>query len=228
MECIGRSKFCIASACTIQKYDTTKCHPQPGLYIRVPKKMDQCFWEPCLPDGGFDSDLASVLLSAENTLEEWVHIFATITKQETKLTAEQWTHLKKNKDRAKEFTTPKKEKKVESLASLNLSYIGDSLNDIKNEVQSGRDPNDVNVRLVKLEAQVELIGERLEEWALDNKFKELQGEDHNEDLRSFLLKIESQIGKIPQQYGKSMYRSTRICTHNSTWRQGSRRISHLP
>ena len=174
---IGRSKFCIASACTIQKYDTTKFHTTPGLYIRVPKKMDQCFCAPCLPDELFDSDLASVLLIMENVMDDWANIYATISSQNIKMSAGQWTKLSVKRERIKDFTTPKKEQKTESLASLNLSTIGDSLKVIKNEVQAGRNPQDVDFRLEKLDARVELIGERLEEWALDQKFKELQKEE---------------------------------------------------
>ena len=138
--------------------------------------MDQCFCEPCLPDDLFESDLASVLLGTEDTMEEWANIFATITKQSVKMTAEQWTKSKVKRERINDFTTPKKETKTISLVSLNLSSIGDSLKEVKNEIQANRDPKDVDVRLEKLEAQEELIGERLEEWELDHKFKELQKE----------------------------------------------------
>lgn len=194
---IGRTKFCTASACTIQKHDTTKFHPAPGLYIRVPKKVDQCFCSPCLADNLFDSDLASSLLGLEHSMDDWANIFATITKQGRQVSAEQWQKLSVKQERIKDFTTPRKTQKSESLASLNLSSIGDSLKDIKNEVQQGRDSQEVNFRLEKLEAQIELIGERLEEWALDQKFKELHREEQQEDLQAFLTRLETQIGRIP-------------------------------
>ena len=62
MGMIGKAKFCIATECTIAKHDTSKFYPNPGLYIRMPKRMDQCFCRPSLPDDRFDAELASELL----------------------------------------------------------------------------------------------------------------------------------------------------------------------
>ena len=113
------------------------------------------------------------------------------------MTANAWAELKKRRERANTFTTPQKERKGESMSSLNLAHIDDSLKAIKNEKFAGRGPNELNYRIEKLENQIELLGERLEDWALDHEMKELQREQEKEDLVATLLKMQTQIGDAP-------------------------------
>ena len=105
---IGKSKFCVTTACTTQKHDQSKFHPKAGLYIRVPKRSDQCFCEPFLPDNLFESEVSAEFLSSERSVEEWSSIFAAIKMQGVKLSSTDWEDTKVRLKKIKEFTTPKK------------------------------------------------------------------------------------------------------------------------
>lgn len=87
---IGKSKFCVTTACTTQKHDQTKFRPQPGLYIRVPKRADQCFSQPFLPDSLFESEVSAEFLSSERSVEDWSNIFDVIKSQGVTLTMSEW------------------------------------------------------------------------------------------------------------------------------------------
>ena len=113
------------------------------------------------------------------------------------MSEEGWMKLKERRERAKEFATPKKKRKGDPTAALNLAHILDGLKAIKNEQQVDRDSNELDFRIEKLENQIELIGERLEDWALEEKMKELQREQEKEELIVTLLKIQTQIGEVP-------------------------------
>ena len=70
MGMVGKSKFCLTSACVTQRYDISKFKPQPGLYVRVPRKIDQCFCFPFLPDHLFAPEVSSEFLLVEKTVQD--------------------------------------------------------------------------------------------------------------------------------------------------------------
>ena len=87
---IGKSKVCVATNCKVAKHETYKFQPTPGLYIRVPRKMDQCFCTPTLPDSAFEADLSSFFLSVEKSVEDWNKIFFHIQSMEMQVKLEVW------------------------------------------------------------------------------------------------------------------------------------------
>ena len=148
---IGKSKLCVTSACTIQKHDTSKFKPKPGLYIRIPRKIDHYFCLPFLPDNLFTPDLVSGFLSVEKTAQEWTTIISSILAEGTQITAEMWENRQAQRIKVKAFTTPKKVQRPQSQASFNLGSISSDLKDIKNSTAEGVDPTDTTARLEKLE-----------------------------------------------------------------------------
>ena len=133
MGMIGKSKFCVTSACVIQRHDISKFKPKPGLYIRVPRKIDHCFCLPFLPDEFFAPDIASEFLSVEKTVQEWTTIFASITATGTTITAKLWEEGQAQRKRVKAFTTPMKIQRPQSQASLKLGTISADLKDKKTQ-----------------------------------------------------------------------------------------------
>lgn len=99
----SRSKFCISNDCLIQNHKKRKFIPKPGLYIRVPRKLDQVYCQPHLSDELFYPDLAAEFLSQDRTVEEWSSIFAQITNNATKLNLAEWNVLKTGFERGGNF-----------------------------------------------------------------------------------------------------------------------------
>ena len=93
----GKSKFCVATNCSISKHDSVKFRAESGIYIRVPKKLDQCLCSPFLPDDKFDLDVASDLLSSERILESWITLFSSISAEGLSLSREVWEKLEDRK-----------------------------------------------------------------------------------------------------------------------------------
>lgn len=59
------------------------------------------------------------------------------------------------------------------------------------------DSDDISSRLETLESQIELIGERLEAWMLDQDRIELEREEYRQSLEGKIRELENQIGNIP-------------------------------
>ena len=194
---IGKTKFCVATNCTIAKHESIKFDPKPGLYIRVPKRWDQCFCTHFLPDGLFESDLSSEFLSTEKPVDTWTSIFAAIASQGTTMGRTDWENYNKLRQKVKSFNTPRKPPKPPSDAATKLASIVNELKHIKNEDVEQFDSDDFENRISRLEKQVETLAERLEAWALDAQFKDMENEEDKESLASKLFDLETTIGSVP-------------------------------
>ena len=69
--CLGviggdNKKFCCSFQCKINKHEASKFIPKPGLFIKVPKKIDQAFTSPFLLDQLLEPELLELFIEAEN------------------------------------------------------------------------------------------------------------------------------------------------------------------
>ena len=195
MEMLGRTKFCLTSACVTQRHDSSKFKPQPGLYIRVPRKLDQCFCSPFLPDSLFSSQLSSEFLAVERSVQDWTTLFNAILAEGTTVTAESWEARQVLSQRAKAFKTPKKTVKGETEAASKSGNIANELRDIRNATVDGSDPSNVNNRLDRLEKQMEVLGDRLEAYSLDQRLKRMETIEELETLATKIIDLEAFVGK---------------------------------
>ena len=165
--CLGyigdqRNKFCMAQVCVIQNHEKRKFRPKSGLFIRVPRKMDQCFCQPFLSDNLFSSDLAADFLSEERSVEAWTAMFAQIIALNSRLTSDKWKFLQAARDKAQELKTPIRAYKSETEAFHMLASLWSDLEDFRHQASEGEDTSTNEFRLLALENQIELLANRLE------------------------------------------------------------------
>ena len=175
---IGDKKFCCSTKCEVMKHASLKFNPETGLFIRVPRKQDQCFNSPFLPDEFLEPSLLELFLSEEKTVEEWNAIFAQVLANSEKLSESDWFSIQSLRSRAKAFRTPAKKANIKSELMDRLTSLVDDLEDLKGTIEESQtgeiDP--VQTRLSVLEVQVKLIGSRLQAWvkAQSEHMKEIQ------------------------------------------------------
>lgn len=191
-------KFCSSTACFIQRHENNKFTSTSGLYIRVPRRPEQCFTSPFLDDKYFDPQLLELFLTAEKSVEEWTSIFGQIIAADMKFTAEAWASMETLRLRAKAFQTPKKVSSIDSERRARFQNLAVDLEDIKiavDDSQEGQPPN-YETRISTLEMQIKHLGKRFSEWikAQADEMDEVQ--DNIESINSRLIDVESVIGKV--------------------------------
>ena len=200
MGIIGDNKiFCASTACSIQKHETNNFSSSSGLYIRVPKKPEQCFTSPFLADNLLDAPLLEMFLTAEKTVDEWSSIFAQITTANVKFTADSWAAVETVRLRAKVFQTPKKTSTIPKDTRQQFKYLGAQLEDIKIAIDDAHETTEptFEIRISTLELQMKHLGLKFTEWinAQAEEIDELQ--DNLEDMNSRLIDLESAVGRVP-------------------------------
>ena len=62
---IGDKKFFCSTKCEVMKHASLKFNPETGLFIRGPRKQDQCFTSTFLPDEFLEPSSLELFLSEE-------------------------------------------------------------------------------------------------------------------------------------------------------------------
>ena len=129
-------QFCCSpiSACKIAKHEGGGGGGSTGLglFICIPKKQEQAFTVPFLPNACLEAPLLENFLIAEKIIDDWTAIFAQILATGEKLSEERWGDLQELWTRSKSSKTSRKKAKIKEELNDKLSNLAFDLQDIKN------------------------------------------------------------------------------------------------
>lgn len=192
-------KFCCSTNCGVGKHEISKFQSKAGLFIRVPKKVDQAFTNPFLPDQYLEAPLLELFLESEKTVEEWSANFSQILAAGTKFSADAWTALQIVRNKAKANRTPRKTATIKNELYDKLFSLVRDLEDVRGSVEASQDEeiDEVEIRIATLEFQIKLIAKRFEEWVSAQHLEMREIQDNVEATNSRLIDSESMIGEYP-------------------------------